>query len=238
MLLHTSKRIEIEFSQNGFLNNFPELLLNVLNDNELKRTSASMAITCLRFWCGVLYNNLHVLPTSDKRNFVFGFFRRSVSPARRLIGIVVASRADHLSGFTCSLCLSATMRLAALKTKIFGSKMNRIILTDLCRSRHRCCCGSPTPTENPLTRHQTLEEACLDDVLETFSKVWSSASVCALTFPSPLPSPGTMGEICFYARVSDPTGYPGLHLPYTARRPISLATLVRMDVDASELMEI
>lgn len=106
--------------------------------------------------------------------------------------------------------------------------MSRIVLTDLSRSRHRCCSGSPTPTENPLTRRQTLEEACLDDVLETFSKVRSPSGVRGLTFPTPPPSPGTMGEICFYARVSGPTGYPGLHLPYTARRPISF-----MDVDSS-----
>lgn len=120
--------------------------------------------------------------------------------------------------------------------------MSRIVLTDLSRSRHRCCSGSPTPTENPLTRRQTLEEACLDDVLETFSKVRSPSGVRGLTFPTPPPSPGTMGEICFYARVSGPTGYPGLHLPYTARRPISLATFTRrfpvqlhprMDVDSS-----
>lgn len=104
--------------------------------------------------------------------------------------------------------------------------MSRIILTDLWRSRH-CCSRSPTPTENPLTRHQTLEEACLDGVLGTFSKVLSSSGVCGLTFPSPPPSPGTMGDICFYARVSGPTGYPGLHLPYTARRPISLANFTR-----------
>lgn len=63
--------------------------------------------------------------------------------------------------------------------------MSRIILTDPCRSRHRCCSGSRTPTENPLTRHQTLEEACLDDVLETFSKVWSFPAVCGWTFPPP-----------------------------------------------------
>lgn len=51
MVLHTSKRMEIKFSQNGFLNNFPQLFLNVPNANELKNflkcTSASVAITCL-----------------------------------------------------------------------------------------------------------------------------------------------------------------------------------------------
>lgn len=115
--------------------------------------------------------------------------------------------------------------------------MSQIILTDQCRSRHRCCSGSPTPTENPLARHQTLEEAFLDDLLETSLNVWSSPGVCFYVAPSlPRHNGGN-----FLLRAG-PTGYPGLHLPCTARKPISLANLQdvfhiqypRMDVDATE----
>lgn len=69
-------------------------------------------------WCFVQLSPCFSDLRSEKR--FSGSFTRPVSPPHRLVVVVVVVLDSKLC-VTGSLCLSATMRLAALRTKIFGS---------------------------------------------------------------------------------------------------------------------